>query len=502
MRKLILSIVLFSAAFLAQAQKEDKELTKRAKEAYKAAEAAFKKNEFKAAAEQVEKSFESEKYKTDPNAWILRGDAFAAMALADSASKEDASVEENIAKMNEAYKQAIALDKKLEILTIEPKRKFLYGNLLNYGVNTYRAEDIPAAARGFRRAHLIMPQDTLALIYALAAESAADERDFIKIDEYSTKLIELDPAKEVSAYYALMDKYMNREENLDKAMETLTKARKYFPNDKNLLLQQINIYLKTNKVGEAIADLEKAQAGETDPKQKFNLLINLGILYEQDKKYDQAERSYIEALKIDPKSDEAQYSMGAFYYNKAVNIKKEADNMNIDEYKAKGQLVLDKAKVQFNEALPFFKSAVANKPTNLERLNALRTIFIITEKPAEALPYYITALTMEPESDEILEGLVLVSEAANQPAQAVRYVEDKVRKKPTSAENLSLLLRLYQKIGKDKVKDARPYFENAVKLDPNNVEVLEGLSVIYYTIGMKKEADELEKKIEKLNKTK
>jgi tetratricopeptide (TPR) repeat protein len=502
MRKLILAIVLFSATLAVQAQKkEDKELAKRAKEAYKAAEDAFKKKDFKATIDQVDKSFESEKYKTDPKAWILRGNSYAELAIADSASKEDAVVEGNMAKMDESFNKAIELDKKQEVLLVEPKRREVYGRMLNFGVNAYNSSDIPAAARGFRRAHLATPLDTIALIYSLAAESALeDEKDYKKIEYYSRKLIDLAPAKDVSPYSALLDKYMNKDENMEEAMKILAMGRKYFPNDKYLQGQQINIYLKTNKIAEAVADLEKAKASETDPKQKFIYLINLGILYEQDKKLDQAEKSYKEALAIDPKNDEAIYSLGAFYYNKAVNIKKEADNMNIDEYKTKGQPILDKAKVQFNEALPYFKTAVDNKPTNLERLNALRTIYIITEKASEAMPAYVRALKMEPDNADILEGLVLVAEAANQPAQAAPYIEERVRKKPSDPELLNMLLRVYQKIGKEKVKDARPYFENAAKLEPNNIEILEGLSLIYYTIGMKKEADELEKKIEKLNK--
>jgi tetratricopeptide (TPR) repeat protein len=501
MRKLILAIVLFSAALAAQAQKEDKELAKRAKEAFKAAEDAFKKKDYKATIDQVDKSFESEKFKADPKAWILRGNSYAELVIADTASKEDAVVEGNMTKMEESFKKAIDLDKKQEPLLVDPKRREVYGRMLNFGVNAYNGSDIPAAARGFRRAHLASPQDTIALIYSLAGESALeDEKDYAKIEYYSRKLIDLAPAKDVSPYSALLDKYLNKDNNMDEAMKILAMGRKYFPNDKYLQSQQINIYLKTNKVDEAIADLEKAKVSETDAKQKLVYLTNLGILYEQNKQFDQAEKNYKEALVLDPKNDEAIYSLGAFYYNKAANIKKEADNMNIDDYKTKGQPIIEKAKVQFNEALPFFKTAVDNKPTNLERLNALRTIYIITEKANEALPVYIRALKMEPDNADILEGLVLVAESANQPAQAAPYIEERVRKKPTDPELLNMLLRVYRKIGKEKVKDARPYFENAAKLDPNNIEILEGLSVIYYTIGMKKEADELEKKIEKLNK--
>jgi tetratricopeptide (TPR) repeat protein len=504
MKRLVLSLAVAFAATAAFAQKEDKEVAKKAKEDYKAAEAAFKAKDFKTAVAKVDESFASEKYKADIKAWLFRADAFAEMAVADTASKDDKVVEGYLAEINKSLNQANDLDKKMAPVTIDPKRQNLYARFFNYGVNRYNDNDIPMAARGFRRAHLSKPTDSTALIYSIYAESALDdEKDKTKLSYYANEMIKQN-LKVATPYLVLFEQYM-AEEKLDEAGEILAQARKVVPGDKNLASPQINYYIKTNRIPEAIVDMEKAVAGATDPKEKFTYLLNLGILNEQAKDMDKAEKAFKEAVALEPNNDDAVYSLGAFYYNKGVSIKKEADNMQLDEYKLKGAAVLEKAKPFFSQSVPFFLKALVNKPASVERLTAILSAYTVLEEPAKAIPLFLTAVKAEPSNPDLLQGLVQACDRGGKMAEAEPFVRTNVAKDPTNAEALSQLLYVYQKMDKEgnvktNVPKARQFFEAARKESPNSVEILEGLSTIYYTIGMKKEADELEKQIAKLKK--
>ncbi|MCU0449863.1 MAG: tetratricopeptide repeat protein [Bernardetiaceae bacterium] len=504
MKKLVLSLAVAFVATASFAQKEDKEVAKKAKEDYKAAEAAFKAKDYKTAIAKVDESFASEKYKADVKAWLFRADAFAEMAVADTASKDDKVVEGYLAEINKSLNQANELDKKMAPVTIDPKRQNLYARFFNYGVNRYNDNDIPMAARGFRRAHFAKPTDSTALIYSIYAESALDdEKDKTKLAYYANEMIKQN-YKVATPYLVLFEQYMN-EEKLDKAGEVLAQARKIAPSDKNLAAQQINYYIKTNRIADAIVDMEKAAASATDSKEKFTYLLNLGILQEQAKDMDKAEKAYKEAVALEPNNDDAVYSLGAFYYNKGVSIKKEADNMQLEEYKVKGEAVLAKAKPFFAQSLPFFLKSLPNKPTSIERLNAILSAYTVLGEPEKAVPLFITAVKAESSNPDLLQGLVQACDRSGKMAEAEPFVRTNVAKNPTNAEALSQLLYVYQKMDKEanvrtNVPKARQFFEAARKEDPNNVEILEGLSTIYYTLNMKKEADELEKQITKLKK--
>jgi tetratricopeptide (TPR) repeat protein len=384
MKKLILGLILSLTVVFAYAQKEDKEVAKKAKDAYKAAEDAFKKKDFQEAATQIEGSFVSEKYQKDAKAWFTRGEIYEAMVIADSVNPNDEAIAKNIAEAISSFKKAVTLNKNYEILYVQPKMNGLYGHFVNAGVASYQENEYESAMKNFERASLVIPGDTTALFYALTAASLMDDKDFNKIEKYSLELIKAGYTHEPAVYYAILDKYINQDEDYEKAGAILADARKIHPSDRNLLLQEINIAIRNNKLDEAIANMAKAVESSSDPKESFALTLNLGILYERANKIEEAGAAYKKALELDPTNYDAIYSVAAFHYNKGVSIKKEADAMDIDQYRKEGQKVIDKAKVHFNDALPYFLKCRQAKPTDVQVLQALLSIYSINQKNKEA----------------------------------------------------------------------------------------------------------------------
>ncbi|WP_080239990.1 tetratricopeptide repeat protein [Spirosoma rigui] len=96
----------------------------------------------------------------------------------------------------------------------------------------------------------------------------------------------------------------------------------------------------------AMADNEKKVA---DLKQK------------QTEQRDMAKQYYSKALAIDPANYDANYNMGVFFFNEAVELKKGVDGMDMADYNKRGKELDGQVCGKFKQALPYFTKAKAVK---------------------------------------------------------------------------------------------------------------------------------------------
>lgn len=68
--------------------------------------------------------------------------------------------------------------------------------------------------------------------------------------------------------------------------------------------------------------------------------------------------SYKKVLTVDAANYDALFNLGAIYFNEAVELKKEVDNMNMKDYQTRGKEVEGKVCGHFKKAKPFFEKAV------------------------------------------------------------------------------------------------------------------------------------------------
>ncbi len=169
--------------------------------------------------------------------------------------------------------------------------------------------------------------------------------------------------------YDLLTNSYQRTKNEAKMLATIQDARKKFPEDSNILVQEINYYL-----GKGEADKMEAQIKEgiaKDPKNK-SLPLVLAQIYDQrqklaydknnategDKYFAMAAETYSNALAADTKYFDAAYNLGALYFNRAATLNTKmnalgntkADQKMYDELKAQKMVMFDKA-------LPIFVNA-------------------------------------------------------------------------------------------------------------------------------------------------
>lgn len=74
-----------------------------------------------------------------------------------------------------------------------------------------------------------------------------------------------------------------------------------------------------------------------------------------------AKSAYDRALKADPNNYDALFNMGVFYFNEAVEMKREVDAMDMKEYNAKGKDLEPKVCGKFKQSHPYFTKAKAIK---------------------------------------------------------------------------------------------------------------------------------------------
>ncbi|MCF2446535.1 tetratricopeptide repeat protein [Dyadobacter sp. CY345] len=91
---------------------------------------------------------------------------------------------------------------------------------------------------------------------------------------------------------------------------------------------------------------------------------------------NEAIAAYKKVLELDAANYDALYNLGVFYFNEAVELKREVDNMSMTDYQAKGKEVEGRVCGRFKKAKPYFEKAIqvkdeADAKENLATVNSV-----------------------------------------------------------------------------------------------------------------------------------
>ncbi len=223
--------------------------------------------------------------------------------------------------------------------TIEPTNKDLkigYSNLAkaysSAATDGYMRNDYKVALDGFKglyqtnSANGIVDTATMYNVAFIANLSG----DYPLAEEYYQKCIDNNYISEGSIYASLAE-VMNKNGKKAQAEKVLADAYTKYPTNQSILISLINFYMDSgDDPKKVISIIKTAQANEPT---NSSLDYAEGSLYEKLKDNDKAETAYKSAIKKDPKNFFAQYSLGALYYNEAVELSKLADELPINEQK-------------------------------------------------------------------------------------------------------------------------------------------------------------------------
>jgi tetratricopeptide (TPR) repeat protein len=331
---------------------------------------------------EIDKASQHEKTSTKAKTWYYKGviyeDIFASPLPSYTNLSEDPATE-----AYHAYKKAIELEKPGGEYdkNSQARLESLWANSLNKSVAAYNNKELPKAMKLAQLAQNIKPEDTTAYVYT--ASFAAGMEDYGKMSEAYQKLIDLGHSKkEYYSYMAYAARKVNNDDN--KALEIITEGRKHYPADKELMLEELNLYFATGRTNEVKSKLEEAV--KADPG-NASLHYNLGAIYDQeanDTKKSKAEKdalkkqaieSYEKALAADNKNFDAAFNLGAIYYNQAADVVKKVNSMDLGTYQKEGKKYEAQARQHFEKALPYFETAYAVQPKDANVLTSLKTIY-------------------------------------------------------------------------------------------------------------------------------
>ena len=359
--KKILSILLISATGYAFGQ------SKNVTSAYMS----MKDGEFGEAREYIDQATTNEKTMGDEKTWRYRGDIY--LGIARSENDFGITKAEAVQKALESYLKAKELDTKERYLDKTTNGIAQAQNVaLNLGIQNYNEKNFETSRDLFLVAEEAADKmgviDTLAIYNAgLAAEQAGD---------FDTAISEYYKAAETGYNGATMYLYIaalyQKQDMNDKYLEVIQQGRAKYPENSDLILYELNYYLRNQKFEEAKENLELAIKNDPDNKQ---LHFSLGVVYDNLGEGEKAIESYKKAIELDPDYFDAVYNLGAYYFNQGVEIINVANDIEAQkEYEAK----MAEAKDIFKVAQPYLEKAHELDPEDKGAMASLQQLYART----------------------------------------------------------------------------------------------------------------------------
>lgn len=327
----------------------------------------------------IDKAVAHEKTANNPKAWFYKGEVYAAFVDNPIYGKQ---VPNAVEEAYQAYDKAIALDKDGEWgKQAAAKKDALYAGAFNNAVNAYNDKRYDDALKAYTMAQNIRPQDTTAYVYAAYAAEA--KQDYATAKDNYKKLLAMNH-KTPLVYSRLLYFAKDVDKNEAETLSLLEDALKTHPNNKDFMLEELNIYVKSGRGKEAITKLENAI--KVDPN-NTNLYNVLGSLYDQTGEKEKARENYEKVLKIEPNNFDANFNLGVFHFNKGAEINNKYNKLSAANQQKTGPKLLADSKQSFNAAIPYFEAAHKANSQDVATMETLAKVYIQTgrTKDAEAM---------------------------------------------------------------------------------------------------------------------
>jgi tetratricopeptide (TPR) repeat protein len=200
--------------------------------------------------------------------------------------------------------------------------------------------------------------DAMAASYANLHDRSIALYEFLKDKKYES----------ISVYELLYQEYQDKKDTVN-FVKTLKDGFDKFPQEAWFLQNLINYFIYSGKTKDALTYLNTAIEREPQLAQyqyvKGNLDESLG-------NFDAAFDDFKKAIDLDPKLADAYAGTGRLYYNKAVKVLENANNIkDVKLYTAEQK----KAEEIFKQSVPFFQKAAELKPKEIEYKKTLKTLY-------------------------------------------------------------------------------------------------------------------------------
>jgi tetratricopeptide (TPR) repeat protein len=317
------------------------------------------------AVEYIEPATSDAKTGASEKTWRYRGNIYRLIALGDDEALK-AKYPNAIDLAVESYLRANELDVKgsYKVENVQALGA-LQGASLNAGNDAFGAKNYDEAIRRYavaeRIANAFGQADTNAIFNsALAYESKGDGANAIK--RYQDALAAGYEKPEIYRYIASLQR---KGDDLSGAINSVQLGRRRFPDNKDLILDEMSYLLAADRSEDAEASV--ALAIQTDPNNAVLYSVQ-GSLFDKkaglatDAKdeagmnqwYDKAEAAYKTSIEKDPKYFDAYFNIGVLYNNRAAYEYEKCNAIKSDTEYSKCKTKADEI---FLKAVPYFEQA-------------------------------------------------------------------------------------------------------------------------------------------------
>jgi tetratricopeptide (TPR) repeat protein len=338
---------------------------------------ANKSGDFSSAATYIDEAITLEKAAIKDKTWRYRGEIYLNIAQDSVLSR---AYPQALWIASDSYKKAQELDVKESY-----KREIIIGLGLvqttagNQGISDYANENYGPAARKFdlsaEVAGMFDVLDTMAIFNAALCYEKANDIDNA-VARYKTCG---ESGYQVPNVYLFAANILRQNGRTEDALIELQSARVQFPREQSLIIEELNIYLEAQDYARAENNLKLAAEGDPDNE---ILWFSLGSVYDNLDKTEMAAEAYLKAISIAPDYFDANYNLGAMYFNQAVEGIYAANDMwkprMTKAETAQQKTIEDGAKDKFLSGRPYLEAAHNANPEDLDTVRSLRDIYART----------------------------------------------------------------------------------------------------------------------------
>lgn len=240
---------------------------------------------------------------------------------------------------------------------------------------------------------------------------------------------------------------------------------------------------------------------KNDP-EDISLLSALGDLYQRSGNDDMAVPLYKQIISIDKNNVNALNSLGSIYrrlkeYDESISYLEQAiiaDENNIQIFYNLGFTY--KLKGRYDNAEKCFNTVIENNPKDVLAYNHLGSIYALEEQHEKAVAAYLQGLKIDPNHPILRLNLAKAYEDLGRVENAVNEYEAALRSKPFWIEAILAYSNLLMET--NSLAKANDLLLQAVKIAPNNPEVLKKLGESYFRSGYFTKSEESLKQAQKL----
>ena len=250
-------------------------------------------------------------------------------------------------------------------------------NYFNKGAVAYENGEYADAIKCYLAAYnsmlVIGQQDNEALLIA-AQIALYNAKEYEKTVEICNQLLAAQhESPKVYQYLAVAYSQMGNDEEM---LKYINEGRAKFPEDDNLVNEQINAYLKLKREAEII-DQIKEMANKNSENSVYCLIIGTIYSNQESELYnvDSALVYYNRAIEVNPTDENAYINVGSMYIDKSAALINKANELPLDKFKEYDELIAE-ARVFDEKALPYVEKAYELVPGDDAIKQALRTLYV------------------------------------------------------------------------------------------------------------------------------